>query len=480
GIAQVDTATITLVLDFPTGSRLSVIEIGDPDSFYVLTKSGGYFYLVKDYEPGEGKLFRFYPIKEDEKPKLNLRGECKESAVASGFTQSLSGGGNPVAVLTWEWMNYKPWDLTKMELWKQNPYDTEWVCAVDTHPTDRRAYTFTYPMPCDSCCVRFLEVGYHVSGDTITWPTELEGVVGTKSNMYMVCCPNDYGGCPDLYTFFYQDTAVSPGYLFLENNTILPHSEHYPQMDEDLLRLDVLNDSPDHYYMSIVENDDETSYLDQAKLWVVDHDEGTQVATSADDSIYVYSEMAAPTYCKDNGNNDRLDEVLWEDTLSYGGPEGSYLIVKFDEVEWAHKGLLLSLGDWESGPTPAPKNYLSIPQEPGGGGSWDSLGVAYGRMNLSRWMVDVSDVDSLVFRIMCKGNDTTFIDRIALVKLEGSGWSKQEAALNSAVRHSPPPAGTDNVKMGLTFQDTFYITLGVLCNQLRLMLAFVPNGGTVV
>lgn len=368
GIAQMDTATITLVLDFPTGSKLSVIEIGDPDSFYVLTKSGGYFYLVKDYEPGEGKLFRFYSIKEGEKPKLNLRGECKESAVASGFTQSLSsGGGNPVAVLTWEWVNYKPWDLTKMELWKQNPYDTEWVCAVDTHPTHRRTYTFTYPMPCDSCCVRFLEVGYHVSGDTITWPTELEGVIGTKSNMYMVCCPNDYGGCPDLYTFFYEDTTISPGHVFIENNTILPHSEHYQQIDEDLLRLDVLNDSPDYYYMAIVENSNEITYLDQAKLWVVDHDEGTQVATSADDSIYVYSEMVAPTYCKDNLNNDRLDEVLWEDTLVYAGSANSYLIVKFDEVEWAHTGLLLSMGNWESGPTPLPKDYCSVPQKAGDG-----------------------------------------------------------------------------------------------------------------
>ncbi len=459
GIADNKPDTITLVLDFPTSSRLSVIEIGDPDSFYVLTKSGGYFYLVKDYEPGEGKLFRFYFIEEGDKPRLNLRGECKESAVASGFTQSLSGGGNPVAVLTWEWVKYKPWDLTKMELWKQNPYDTEWVCAVDTHPTHRRTYTFTHPMPCDSCCVRFLEVGYHVSGDIITWPTELEGVVGTKSNMYMVCCPNDYGGCPDLYTFFYQDSAVSPGHVFIENNTILPHSEHMQQMDEDLLRLDVLNDSPDYYYMAIVENSNEISYLDQAKLWVVDHDEGTQVATSAEDSIYVYSEMAAPTYCKDNGNNDRLDEVLWEDTLVYAGPANSYLIVKFDEVEWAHKGLLLSMGNWRAEPTPAPKNYLSVPQKPGEGGRWDSLGVAYGRLNHSRWMVDVSDVDSLVFRIMCHGNDTTFIDRIALVKLEGSGWSKQEATMDSAMRCNPPPGGADNVKMGLTFQDTLNVTL---------------------
>jgi len=460
GIAQVDTATITLVLDFPTGSRLSVIEIGDPDSFYVLTKSGGYFYLVKDYEPGEGKLFRFYSIKEDDKPKLNLRGECKESAVASGFTQSLSGGGNPVAVLTWEWVKYKPWDLTKMELWKKSPSDTEWVCAVDTHPTHRKTYTFTYPMPCDSCCVRFLEVGYHVSGDTITWPTELEGVIGTKSYIHKVCCPNDYGGCPDLYTFFYQDTAVSPGHVFIENNTILPHSEHYQQMDEDLLRLDVLNDEPDHYYMAIVENSNETSYLDQVKLWVVDHDEGTQVATSADDSIYVYSEMVAPTYCKDNLNNDRLDEVLWEDTLVYAGTANSYLIVKFDEVEWAHTGLLLSMGDWRAEPAPAPKDYLSVPQKPGEGGSWDSLGVAYGRMNHSRWMVDVSDVDSLVFRIMCKGNDTTFIDRIALVKLE-SGWSKQEAIMDSAVQWVK--VGDDyqssNAKGFLMYQDTLDVAL---------------------
>ena len=481
GIADMTNREINVVLHVMTMNQLLLTDMADstnPDT--LAPDSGYYFSFTRTFEPGEGKLFRLSRIHGGRLLHLALSGGWREGRVSTGFMQSLQGDGgggfpDPVlgwALLGWRWLIDKPDDLDSMQLWAKRGYYGEWNHAW-TKEGDTATTGTVYPpipnwkqhlSPMEDSCMYFLEVGNHESGSDLGTFGK-----GTQSNTVRVQVPGYiYGGCPDLYSFFYQDSAVSPGHVFIENNTILPHSEHYQQMDEDLLRLDVLNDSPDHYYMAIVENDDEASYLDQAKLWVVDHDEGTQVATSADDSIYVYSEMAGPTYCKDNGNNDRLDEVLWEDTLSYGGPEGSYLIVKFDDVEWAHTGLLLSMGNWESGPTPAPKNYLSIPQEPGEGGRWDSLGVAYGRMNHSQWMVDVSDVDSLVFRIMCKGNDTTFIDRIALVKLEGSGWSKQEAALDSATKYDTLGGDLAHRTPYLLYQDTLIETLSPKYPQLSL------------
>jgi|GEM_PF-3086102 len=436
GIADNKPDTITLYLDFLEGDTLDslyVIEFGDPNTDSFLPRaSDGYFHLAEDYAPGEGKLFRFYPIKagSGDRPQLMLWGECKETGAATGLMGPLSEGNTYCAELTWMWVDYMPSDLDSMKLWRKDSGAWDTV-ENHPHPIDEWTFTDTVFMNCDSCCAEFLEMGYHESGYEITEPEELSGAVGTKSNIEEVCC-NKTSGCPDLYSFIYEDTTVSPGYLFLENNTILPHSEHVQSMDVDLLKLDMINDDPDHYYLNISENDDETSYLDQAKLWVVDHNEGTQVATSADDSIYVYSEMAAPTYCKDNLNNDRLDQVLWQDSLSFVGPTDSYLIVEFDDPEWTNKGILVFVD-----PSLMAKACKIELDKVGGGGGWDSIGTAYARLNSSQWLINVSDADSFRFRLMCKGSDTTFIDRIALVKLETSGWTKQEAALDSAVKWIP-------------------------------------------
>ena len=463
GIADNEPDSITLYLDFPDKDSLHVVEYGDPNTDTILVKdtSDNRFHLARDYEPGEGKLFRFYPIETGKEfLMLKLWGECKETGAATGPMGPLSEGNTYCAELTWEWAQYKPPDLDSMKLWRKD--SGTWNC-IDSHPTWKWKHTDTVFMNCDSCCAEFLEVGYHDSGYEITEPEELSGAVGTKSNIEEVCC-NKTSGCPDLYTFIYEDTTVSPGHLFLENNTILPHSEHVQALGLDLLRLDMINDDPDHYYLNISENAYATSYLDQVKLWVVDHAEGTEVATSTDDSIYVYSEMAAPISCKDNQDNDRLDEVLWQDSLSFVGPPNSYVIAEFDDPEWTNKGILVFVDGAEM----AKACKIDLYKVGGGGEGWDSIGVTYARLNSSQWLINVSDADSLRFRLTCGGSDTIRINRIALVKLETSGWTKTAAALDSAVKYDTLGGDLAYRTPYLLYQDTLVEILSPTYPQLSL------------
>ncbi len=451
--------TITVYIKYLGKNKLRVINMANgATTTCSLDQSTNCYIFTRNYEAGQGKLFKLVPY--GDKPKLGLTGEWREAKGASGYMQMFSdpggGGGSDwgYAFLTWEWKNYIPPTLTYMQLWERWDFSKlNWHRAVGQLPGAKKNDIWRVML--DSI-VQFIEVGEHPDGDEITWPPGVEGP-GTKSNQKTIYYQNK-DGCPALYSFYYEDTSVSPGHVFMENNTILPHSEHFQQViGEDLLKLDVLNDEPDHYYMAVAENDDEISYLDQVKLWVVDHPENTEVATSADDSTYVYSDRIAPTSCVDNQSNDRLEEVSWEDTLSYRGATGSYLTVKFDDPGWSNAGLLMSLGDHSEAALP-PKNYCSVPKKPGGGGGWDSLGVGYGRLTHSQWMVDVSSADSLTFRVYCEGSDTCFIDRIALVKLESTGWSLTEAVLDSAVKYKADGQSSDAT--GYLFNtDTFNVTL---------------------
>jgi len=447
-------ATITVRLDFPEKPLLAVKKIGVSGGHEYLEKEGdGYFHLTDDYIPGAGKLFRLLP----EKYKLRITmGKCMSGAAAYGYMGQLSfPGSGCTALLKWRWQNKKPQDLDSIEVWRRVLPSTSWSWRQDADK-DASAGTLIDPMPSCTCSVHFLLVGYHADGDTIVWPPELAGQVGTISNVSIVCCGSKQG-CPDLYTFFDYDSTANPGYSFIENNTILPHSEHYQSVDEDLLKLDVLNTDPDYYYMNILENDDETSYLDQVRLWVVDHPEGTEVASSADGNVYVYSESVAPASCTDEQDTSRLDEVLWEDSLSYGGASGSYLTVRFEDPGWLQTGLLMSLGRHKAEGPPTPKTYSAKPCKPGEGGGWDSLGVGFGRLNCSQWLVDVSEVDSFTFRVMCGGSDSTWIDRLALVKLEDD-WNQTEALLDSAVHYDEYGDGIAN-GYRLFYQDTLADTL---------------------
>jgi len=459
GITDNVNCTLTIKLDgsgWSNINRLIVKNMADTTDTFVAKYSEGYVF-TDTFSPGEGKLYKvsgpygnWIPV------ALLLTGEWRQGRPGTQFMGPLAAADTSLgwAYLHWRWLKDKPATLEGASTWQHICGETGWNSAYysDIYIGVNLDRGGGYGLMLDSC-MYFLRLGEHPDGkDTVN------NEVGTKSNEVQILHPGSIPqGCPDLYSFFYQDTSVSPGHVFMENNTILPHSQHVQAIDEDLLKLDVLNTEPDHYYLSIVENDDEISYLDQVKLWVVDHDEDEQVATSADDSIYVYSDMVGPASCTDRGNNDRLDQILWEDTASFAGPANSYLTVKFSDPGWTYAGLLISLGD-RSETAPPPKDYLSIPSEPGGGGTWDSLGVAYGRMNPSQWLVDVSDCDSLTFRVYCYGDDTCFIDRIALVKLEPTGWSLTEAVLDSAVLHYKN--GTNELITAiLLVDDTFSVQL---------------------
>jgi len=72
-----------------------------------------------------------------------------------------------------------------------------------------------------------------------------------------------------------------------------------------------------------------------------------------------------------------------------------------------------------------------------GGGGWIQQGKAYCRLNTSDWLIDVTSCitpdEGNTFKIVPSADSLAYIDRVALVKLETSGWSMTEAPLDSAV-----------------------------------------------
>jgi PKD repeat protein len=282
------------------------------------------------------------------------------------------------------------------------------------------------------------------------------------------------GGCPEV-SVYHEDCPFAGDTVpfFLENNTILPHSEHYVEIRTDLMKLNGLKTDADHYYLNIRENDDETSYIDAGKLWVVDHPEGTEVATSSDDSIYVYSDVAFPFSCQDNEGEDCYDEIAYQDDEAYLGNSSSYLTVTFPNNGWSRKGVLLGMGIPVEGAeiAPMPKNYLGIPNKPDGQGGWIPLGEAFARKRPSMWLFDVSDVEDNTFRIDCSG-DLCYINYVGLVKLEPEGWTKTEAPLDSAILWIVDPPGTAPVGSNVEDLISDPQTAGIISPYGQLALSF--------
>lgn len=296
------------------------------------------------------------------------------------------------------------------------------------------------------CWEIYADIDYYGDSTRLTSNRRCETIKGTDDTT---------SGCPEVavYHNLEIDTLTSDTSLwFLENNSILPHSEHAEHAMEvrtDLLALNGLETHNGHYYLSIRENDDETTHLYGGKLWVVDHPEGTKVATSSDSSIYVYSEEAQPISCMDNNGVDCFEEVLQNDHRAYVGSAPSYLTAVFEETEWVNKGLVVCVGNYgEAMPWDPGKNYYALPNKGDGQGGWTPIGgEAYARKNRATYVFDVSDVDENYFRIDCMG-DSCYINYVALVKLDSSDVSITEVLIDSAIlwlseSPSSPPIPTN-------------------------------------
>lgn len=351
---------------------------------------------------------------------------------------------------------------------------------------------------------------FYVSGEYGHWyvkarqtysgyDTVLTSAVYTTQAPMVVPLPEP--GCPMLFSFLGADTNTQ-AVLFVENNTLLPHSEHSVDTATDNL---VLSSPPPahngHYFLNISENSTETSYFDEIKLFAVDHPEGTQVATSEDGNTYVYSNVLLANYCitytsemvelEDDSTDeptgefveyiyplDHLDYVQHLDHYIWVGEDADSLFVSFPPVpdDWYSVGLLVSVGPGRGilpyeesllmgmGPDegsmidPDKKQLHNVYSGDGGGG-WIPRGKAYCRLNTSDWLIDVTSCitpdEGNTFKIVPSADSLAYIDRVALVKLETSGWSMTEAPLDSALhweyQYGAPVAG--DAYGGLSYGD---------------------------
>lgn len=331
-------------------------------------------------------------------------------------------------------------------------------------------------------------------------------------------------GCPELYSFLKYDSTLNT-YQFVENNTILPHSECFPTIENDYL---VLTSPPPayygHYFLKAIENDNKTTLLDQVKLYVVDHNPNTQVVTSTDSNIYVYSDVLLPNECvtwtsemyQDSLGRpveyfytvDHLDYIQNPDGYVWAGKNNDSLLVSFPPIPsgWNNVGIIVTTGpgrgflpDTETslmsmGPgggsqlDPTKYQWLAICSNNGYGG-WTSIGRAFARKKTSNWLIPLStspfmdvDTQALTFKIVCTTDSFACIDRVALVKLETTGWSVTEAPLNAALGwelHWGQWQQT-NISQSVTLADGIYAPTLISNSQYAFSFTSIPEDTTKI
>lgn len=276
--------------------------------------------------------------------------------------------------------------------------------------------------------------------------------------------------CPILYSFIGRDDTTSE-YCYLQNNTLLPRSQFTSDTAIDNI---VLSYPPPpengNYYLYVAEENTAVSYFTDARLYAVDHPIGTQVATSALGGVYVYSNVLEPNqFYKDTivwlpDSLDTLRQYVYPiDLLDQIGDIDTSIItansldtfyVSFPPVEWSNTGLLMSTGISPSQQISPVKNYYFSVCVPSGDTGWSPIpgGQALARHSTSDWIIDVSsplmssDTESMTFKIICNANSIGYLDRVALVKIEPSGWSMTESQINNAIyweQRQGVPVGTN-------------------------------------
>jgi hypothetical protein len=140
-----------------------------------------------------------------------------------------------------------------------------------------------------------------------------------------------HGGCPYVYDW--------NGTNYIVDNNLLPSSEKSNGSDvQDYYRLEqslvptYTNPVFSVYGLQISEFEHEHSYLDQMKLYTIDHNLNTNVAVSPTGQILTYGEPRPPILVQDENGRDWLQAISMIDGVYYQSTSGDYLTLYFGWV----------------------------------------------------------------------------------------------------------------------------------------------------
>ncbi len=235
------------------------------------------------------------------------------------------------------------------DLKTMNPPCTEKELLPDSPPGIKRGYQFdvsysdavtahafilyTKPTQYKRSGIR----SYVVKQDLRTWVTDdlIEGDSGDPENPDIPPPPPPPGGsCPYVYVWDGKD--------YVKDNDILPGGNPSEYTDYYLLTQRPV-EKDGKFYLKIVEELPEVSYLDKISLISVEHNKGAKIAPSPEGKIFTYNKLIKPKQATDKENHDILARVDSQGNGDYHGNTGDYIILNFGKLKPNQNGLRLIL-----------------------------------------------------------------------------------------------------------------------------------------
>ena len=183
---------------------------------------------------------------------------------------------------------------TTKEIKKINPYDIQYVSFIPS--AKNKAMTgFLIGLGLDVITIGILAKTYlPKSGSSLVW--------NSNNNA-------QFGSCPYIYSYdgknYRLDSETFGGAIFKAAQRT------------DVDNLDYLKEDQGYYKLRLTNELDETQYIDEFKLLVADHPEGTKVMPSFDGKLHVLNTLQSPSSAIDKDGNNVMhliksrDDKLW-------------------------------------------------------------------------------------------------------------------------------------------------------------------------
>ena len=257
--------------------------------------------------------------------------------------------------------------------------------------------------------------------------------------------------CPYVYAW--------NGSAYVLDNNVLAESEVNNGSDvEDLYKLEqamapyYTGDHFSVYSLMLGEFENEHSFIDQVKLYAVDHDSDVNIALTPDGQILTYSDPNPLVSAVDNYGYDWLSSLSEADDIYYRGFPGDYLLLDFGSLDTsqAAKLVLRANLEWK-------KETCIHVQALNETGEWMDVAKVRTRNRWSTIIVDLANYlpnpdGSLKIRLCMAGVHR--IDFVGLDTTMNEKYAAREATLFYA-EHS----GSGRVTLKLLKSDDIYAEL---------------------